>query len=1077
MPGYVTLPPTTFQYDSFTNSPPTVKRVKTSPPKTLDNSPTPGSVPSHPPPTYATATQFDGANLQPLYPFSDLSNTSPSEAVAARRRSKRSSRGPAVRIRKTGKRHKPNLSIDTNVARLGVTVPRKAFQTEQSKNGTLRRVVDKSRNLRLDASRSASSRSTSRTGYSSFDDQGSEKSQGSSSRKQRAGQGNESITPTIFITQARDDQGQPRPTVHVPSSIYSRPTNGLSSAGDSTYSFPLEQLKKDGRTNPRESVATDFEEDEEPSRKERITSTMTVFEEDQTLHPTTADRLTALTNETPIVPTPHRSRGWWNVITTPFETSNPFSVTKTPTDGNRTPDVPALPPFVLVPAGRPDQGPGDFRRYSPTRRGIGVILDKSLPAPQTRARRQDSIASSVATVDLEEDMTDTAQLNRKDPPRARKFSEASKASSITASPPRQALVSRFSEFSPNDREVPIVLGLEPGLPTMPIRNDARTENHVENVAESSNVGVAITADNAQASPQSTRYTTTPASRRSEFSPIVQIAATGAVVAARPVLSNQEHKASIQNAASIPVQHSPDVTTSMRSSHVAHIVQYKDTTSPTSPTAPKSPKDAPIVPFRPDDWRSPFFNTTASPGASSRRAAQPQFRNFEPTILEEKEVEDGEGRRKFLCFGKRGNKKRLSKKRKCCCCCLCLLFLLVAIVVTATTLAIVLTRRHKGNSNSSIWVNITGYPPVPTGFLTVARPNLVSNVSGCVNPAAMWSCAVPKEQQNSILPNNPDQPNFLINIRYDSTNSSSTGNSIYVPSPGPPSLDEQNFLGNTTDHNAQPFAGETTPFFISFNPPASSAGGTTRRMRVMKRQSSATTATSSGSSTSAINTIPNIATAIPIPSTNPDGTALPANLLPFPAYQPLRLYNRGSDNEHYGFYTYFDRSIFLRDVTVQNGSEQLQGEVPEDANGGSTEAGATARCTWSDTRFLVQIWTRKNSTQLLAPQSGSVVPTPTSANASTTFVRPGNFPYPITVTLDRRGGSLTTKMLYCIGMDDREHIEVNMRQFTREDRAFQGTPVNPAAGPFTSIPVTTAEGGPGGIDGGSGGCSCQWQNFQ
>lgn len=86
------------------------------------------------------------------------------------------------------------------------------------------------------------------------------------------------------------------------------------------------------------------------------------------------------------------------------------------------------------------------------------------------------------------------------------------------------------------------------------------------------------------------------------------------------------------------------------------------------------------------------------------------------------------------------------------------------------------------------------------------------------------------------------------------------------------------------------------------------------------------------------------------------------------------------------------------------------------------------------------------------------------------------PYPVTVTLDRHGGGLTTKMLYCYGLDARGDVVDNEKVFQPENRSFGGTLVNPAEGPFMNVNVSTAMGGPGGIDGGTGGCSCLWQNF-
>ena len=213
-------------------------------------------------------------------------------------------------------------------------------------------------------------------------------------------------------------------------------------------------------------------------------------------------------------------------------------------------------------------------------------------------------------------------------------------------------------------------------------------------------------------------------------------------------------------------------------------------------------------------------------------------------------------------------------------------------------------------------------------------------------------------------------------------------------------------------------------------------------------------------------------------------------MPLPVSQPLRIYNRGQPTEHYGFYTYFDRSIFLKSKALVNSSSTNSESVVDDENGGSEKSGAIVRCTWAQTRFLVQIWTNQgNSSPLLSSpnatqstttaQSSSTAgnssnPTKSSAND---FNRPGSFPYPVTVTLDRHGGDITKKMIYCYGMDDNDHLVATEKKLQLETRDFGGTLVNPALGPFGHVNVTTAEGGPGGIDGGTGGCACQWKNFQ
>ena len=458
-----------------------------------------------------------------------------------------------------------------------------------------------------------------------------------------------------------------------------------------------------------------------------------------------------------------------------------------------------------------------------------------------------------------------------------------------------------------------------------------------------------------------------------------------------------------------------------------------------------------------------------------------------------------------CFNRdKGRKSHMTKTKKR------LLWViavsLVILIILILALIMTLTRKGDKLNVQSQWLNITGFPPIPTGISTIVQPDAVHETSSCVQPATMWSCAVPKEEQQSISPNDPDQPNFRIEIRFQNgTTSNSTSNTknpskrsqvpafnpisattsirrrllhvrdafnsnLFSPSPSPPSEEDQVFLGNSTDKITAPFNGESTPFFISFL----SASKLPQR-RLLKRQRSQT-----GNIT---DPFPNLTEGIPPPDTNSDGTAASANLLPFPTAQPLRLYDRGLLTEHYGFYNYFDRSIFLKSTSLLNDTGPTTGDVPDDEDGGAEQSSATVRCTWRETRFLVQIWTNQAAASPLLgfanhTASGKNQP-PKNLTESTAndFVRPGSFPYPVTITLDRHGGDPDNKFIYCYGMDARGHIILDEKKIQLEDRASGGgVLVNPAQGLFSDANDTKAEGGPGGIDGGTGGCGCQWSNF-
>lgn len=430
--------------------------------------------------------------------------------------------------------------------------------------------------------------------------------------------------------------------------------------------------------------------------------------------------------------------------------------------------------------------------------------------------------------------------------------------------------------------------------------------------------------------------------------------------------------------------------------------------------------------------------------------------------------------------------------------------LLLMVITSIVLATQLTRKGDETPVQSQWLNLTGFPPMPTGISTIARPDPAVEDSGCVNLDTLWSCAVPKEDQASIAPNDPDQPNFRIEIRFrngtvpaNETLSlpSSTAsrrsidivqkrqndpftNALFAPTPAPPATAEQIFLGNTTDNITFPFNGEATPFFITFiptNPVLPAAfNDTSSRLRIRQTSNSSNDVTSG----------------VPPPDIATDGTAAPANLLPdspLPYSQPIQLYNRGQSTEHYGFYSYFDRAIFLTNTTADGQNGPL-----EDQNGGSTKEQANWRCTFSQTRFLVRIWTNANFGATLVNGGPTVFPnsqgngaTATTANSTATdFTAPGSFPYPVSITLDRHGGDMNKKGAYCYKMDPSGDgkiiIDDKSPQVLLENRGAGGIQINPAPSKL-NLPGGGNAGGTfdpnaGGIDGGTGGCSCEWRNW-
>lgn len=427
-----------------------------------------------------------------------------------------------------------------------------------------------------------------------------------------------------------------------------------------------------------------------------------------------------------------------------------------------------------------------------------------------------------------------------------------------------------------------------------------------------------------------------------------------------------------------------------------------------------------------------------------------------------------------CFGRQGREGRVRRRWYLA---ICTFFLII--IILAIALATTLTKKGNSTPVESRWLNLTGYPPMPTGISTVAGSENQVSKSTCIKPSSLWSCALPPDQQSDNKPYKSDEPNFRVEIRFQngtynhSTTTAGSGkvharDGGFTPNPAAPSVADQSFVGNTTDGNSQPFAGEETPFFMSILSPVRLSS-----TNIYRRSSSGS--------------FPNLTAVIPAPSENSDGTAAVPTLYPLPESQPVRLYNRGESNEHYGFYTYFDKSIFLESMGPLNGSKDAVGS--NDGNGGASKSDARTRCTWSQTRFLVQIWTQPTKIgRALISASGSngtstdsaATPTSTSStskssSSATDFTRPGSFPYPVTITVDRHGGVEKKKLVYCYGLYEDGHYNITNKKLQIEDRGIGGTLVNPASGIFDDVD-NAANSTWGGTDGGTGGCECQWTNW-
>ncbi|KAL1891860.1 hypothetical protein Sste5346_007404 [Sporothrix stenoceras] len=418
-----------------------------------------------------------------------------------------------------------------------------------------------------------------------------------------------------------------------------------------------------------------------------------------------------------------------------------------------------------------------------------------------------------------------------------------------------------------------------------------------------------------------------------------------------------------------------------------------------------------------------------------------------------------------CFGRKGGRESRRRHRLIC---MGVIGGLVLIISLVTALVVTLSKKHAPPiQKSSIWLNITGFPPIPTGVTTVIGTDNAVDKPGCVSPTSLWSCTLPKEQQAANGKFSGDEPSFFIDIQFDNSTKklwdvpagtiptpilSATGKAAtatatastqqfdagFTPQPAPPSFQEMWFLGNTTDGIvSNNKAGEPTPFYITF---LSTTNSTTPGPNAVLDRRDAT---------------PTAADGFPQPSLNADGTGAPAVMHPLPIQQPLRLYDRGLPTEHFGFYTYFSKTIYVQSITP-DGSP-----LASDANGGSLEVDANHIVTWLQTRFLVQIWTRmENTTQLLGTQ-GTGTGTGTGSNST----QPGTFPYPISLTEDLHGGDFLEKGVFARGINGLQQIQLANASTIVDNLSFGGTLLNHGTNPTF-----------GGSDGGTGGCQCVWNNF-
>lgn len=496
-----------------------------------------------------------------------------------------------------------------------------------------------------------------------------------------------------------------------------------------------------------------------------------------------------------------------------------------------------------------------------------------------------------------------------------------------------------------------------------------------------------------------------------------------------------------------------------------------------------------------------------------------------------------------CYGRSGREGR-RRRRVWLGVCLAAAVIIVLIVVL---LVVLLPKRGQPAPQESIWLNLTNYPPVPTGVLTVVGADNSEIVTTCVAPSTLWSCTLPKDQQAANKPYEANQPTFVIQIQFDNStrqfwnvpdgaaptftpvateevnngfekptqtsgsavptadpggdlagsrnlsrsagkrdapgrptltaraaagikallmqDGAAAANPNFTPVPAPPSFQDMWFLGNTTDKiRSERKAGEATPFFISFLPSLNASAGPNMLARrgLGNGISVFDPLINSGAAPADVDRL------VPRPEVNADGMPAPARMLPRQVLQqPLRLFDRGLETEHYGFYTYFNKTIYVKSLRGPTNETARLGEVPADRDGGALASEAKSIVIWGWTRLHVQIWTRRgNSTRLLSRDGRGTEGL--SEKQAWEARRPGTFPYPITVREDTHGGDRDGKGTVTYNITDRGQFDTSKVGLQFNNVGAGGEWVNPRGLGFNPSY--------GGIDGGTGGCKCAWTNF-
>ena len=309
------------------------------------------------------------------------------------------------------------------------------------------------------------------------------------------------------------------------------------------------------------------------------------------------------------------------------------------------------------------------------------------------------------------------------------------------------------------------------------------------------------------------------------------------------------------------------------------------------------------------------------------------------LLGESSGEEARGRRErwvwwgFFGFESRTptskeERQKLEKARRWC----FIAVLMVTVLVVSTVGGVVGSRAWKNPVSSSTQADGgDDEPSLPLGAVAVRPFRRAGRLSTCVARQYQWSCVLPSDTRvptTTAINDDFKVPEFQFVIKRRDTGSDSGPESERIPVP--------RSVPNTTDYQTVSSvdgvrdAGEESQLYITLITKSASDGDR--------------------------NT-----------STTNDTIREESHMVPFAvANQPLRLFDRGLESEHFGFHVYFDK-------TIQFANESRLADSRD--TGGVAAVDSRYRVQWSNTRFKVSIFTKQTTEKTVETKDGSEMDLP------------------------------------------------------------------------------------------------------